>query len=204
MSGSSSSSPPRGTEVSSSRQPAVTRRDKTVSSSSRQAARPAQRTRGRSALARCPAGRAPPRCKDPRPAKPTPRDGRRSGRRPLASFTTAPTVPTLTPCRDVDRGGGRRTQCRHRARRWRWSLVLPRITYSHYLSGPAGPRMFTCPLLRAGAAIQPEPSQRLGAQPLSERGSVLPPSRRRSKAGQPPSWLARSAQLPSRARWATR
>jgi hypothetical protein len=41
-----------------------------------------------------------------------------------------------------------------------------------------------------------------GGQPLSKRGSVLPPSRKRSEAGQPPSWLARSTQPPSRARWA--
>jgi hypothetical protein len=40
MSGSSSSSPPRGTEVSSSRRPRETGRDKTVGSSSRQAASP--------------------------------------------------------------------------------------------------------------------------------------------------------------------
>jgi hypothetical protein len=42
MSGSSSSSPPRGAEVSSSRQPQVATRDKTVGSSSRQVARPAR------------------------------------------------------------------------------------------------------------------------------------------------------------------
>jgi hypothetical protein len=42
MSGSSSSSPPRGTEVSSSRQPQAARRDKNVGSSLRQAARPAR------------------------------------------------------------------------------------------------------------------------------------------------------------------
>jgi hypothetical protein len=42
MSGSSSSSPPRGTEVSSSHRPAVTGRDKTTGSSSCQVARPAR------------------------------------------------------------------------------------------------------------------------------------------------------------------
>jgi hypothetical protein len=42
MSGSSSSSPPHGAEVSSSRRPQVTGRDKTVGSSSRQVAPPAQ------------------------------------------------------------------------------------------------------------------------------------------------------------------
>jgi hypothetical protein len=41
MSGSSSSSPPRGTEVSSSRQPQAVGHDKTVGSSSHQAALPA-------------------------------------------------------------------------------------------------------------------------------------------------------------------
>jgi hypothetical protein len=42
MSGSSSSSPPRGTEVSLSRRPQTAARDKNVGSSSRQVARPAQ------------------------------------------------------------------------------------------------------------------------------------------------------------------
>jgi hypothetical protein len=46
MPGSSSSSPPRGTEVSSSRQPQAAGRDKTVGSSSRQAARPAREDQG--------------------------------------------------------------------------------------------------------------------------------------------------------------
>jgi hypothetical protein len=45
MSGLSSSSPPHGAEVSSSRQPQVAMRDKTVGSSSRQAARPAREDR---------------------------------------------------------------------------------------------------------------------------------------------------------------
>jgi hypothetical protein len=114
---------------------------------------PPERTNGRSALAWCLAERAPPRCRGPRPAKPTPRGGRRSVRRSPASFTTALTIPTPTPCRGVHREGGRQTRCRCRARHRRQSLVLPRGTYSHCLSRAVGPRMFMCPMSQAGGTI---------------------------------------------------
>jgi hypothetical protein len=59
------------------------------------------------------------------PRQANPRGGRRSVRRPSASFSMAPTAPTRIPCRDGDRGGSRRTQCRHRVRRRRWILAPP-------------------------------------------------------------------------------
>jgi hypothetical protein len=72
MSGSSSSSPPRGTEVSSSRRPQATVRNKTVGSSSHLAAPPSERTSGRSAPGLFPAGRVLPSRRDLRPAKSIP------------------------------------------------------------------------------------------------------------------------------------
>jgi hypothetical protein len=52
--------------------------------------------------------------------------------------------------------------------------------------------MFTCPSSPVRATIQPQPSRKSGGQPPSGWGSVLPPSRRRTKAELPPSWEARS------------
>jgi hypothetical protein len=165
---------------------------------------PPEGTSGQSALVRRPAGRARPSHRDLRPAKPTLREGRRSGRRPPTSSTMAPTAPTPTPCRGVVRGESRRTRRRRRAHRRRQSQALPRGICSHCLSGAAVPRMFTCPSSPEGAMVQLRPSWRPGGQPPSKRGSVLLSSRQRTEAGQPPSWLARSAQPPSRARRAAR
>jgi hypothetical protein len=78
MSGSSSSSPPRGAEVSSSRQPQAAARDKTVGSSSRQAARPAREDQ-RTVRPRV----APSRTGAP-PSRPSEKVGGAAGVRPLA------------------------------------------------------------------------------------------------------------------------
>jgi hypothetical protein len=69
-----------------------------------------ERTSGRSGLAWCLVGRALLSHRDQHLAKLTPREDRRSGRRPPTSFTMAPTAPTLTPSRGADRGGSRRTR----------------------------------------------------------------------------------------------
>jgi hypothetical protein len=136
---------------------------------------PPKRTNRRSTLAWRPAGRAPLSRRDPHLAKSTPaREGQTSGRRLPAGFTMAPTAPTLTPCRGADRGGSRRTQRRHRARRRRRIQVLPRRACSHCLSGAAEPQTFTCPSSLAGATIQPRSSRRPGCQPPSKQGSELP------------------------------
>jgi hypothetical protein len=74
---------------------------------------PLEKTSGRSALMWHPAGRAPPSHREPRPAKPILREGRRSGRRPPAKSTMAPTAPTPTPCRGADRGRGHQIRRRH-------------------------------------------------------------------------------------------
>jgi hypothetical protein len=159
---------------------------------------------------RCAAGRVLPSRRDPRPVKSIPREGRRSGRRPPASFMTAPTVPTSTPCKGASRGGGRRTRCRCLARRrWR-SQALPRGACSRCSSGAVEPRMFMCPSSPAGATVQPQSLRRSGEQPPSEQGRVLlllrqqveaeQPPRRQARSAQPSSRQARSVQPPSRAR----
>jgi hypothetical protein len=70
ISGSSSSSPPRGAEVSLSHRPREAKHDKTVGSSSHPAASPAQWTSGRSAPVRRLAERALWSHRDLRPVKP--------------------------------------------------------------------------------------------------------------------------------------
>jgi hypothetical protein len=145
-----------------------------------------KRTSGRSVLVWRPAGQAPPGRRVPRPAKLSPRGGRRSGRRPPANSTTVPTAPTSTPCRGAGRGRSRRTLRRCRACRRRRILVPPRGACSRYLFGAAEPRTFTCPSLPGGAKVQPQPLQRPEGQPPSGRGSVLPPLMRRTETEQPP------------------
>jgi hypothetical protein len=167
MSRSSSSSPPRGDEVSSSRW-------------SREAGH-AQRfllpmwAYDRPALVRCPAERALPSCRDPHHVRSIPRGGRRSDQCPSARYMMAQTIQTLIPCRGVGREGGRRIRRRRQARcRWR-NRALPCGAYSHCLSGVAGPQMSMCPLSQAGAMIQPQSLRKLEGQAPSELGRVLPP-----------------------------
>jgi hypothetical protein len=204
MSGSSSLSPPCATKChhrSGRRRPRVTRM--WASARDKQLALP-ERTSGRSARAWRLAGRVPPSHRGPRPAKLTPRGGRRSVRRPSTSFSMAPTTPTRILCRDTGRGRSRRTRRRHRAHcRW-WILVPPRGACGHYLSGAVEPRTFMFPSSPAGAKDQPRPLQRSEDQPTSGQGSVLPPLRRRIEAEQPPSWRAPSMLPLSRAHQAAR
>jgi hypothetical protein len=148
MSGSSSSSPPRAAEVSSSWRPHATRM--WAQAHGKQLALP-KRTSGRSALAWHPAGQVPTSRIDLRLAQPIPRGGRRSDRPPSANFTMAPTAPTWTPCRGASRGGSRRTRRRHQVRRRWWILAPPRGACSRYLSGAEEPRTFTFPSSPAGA-----------------------------------------------------
>jgi hypothetical protein len=94
MSGSSSSSPSRGTEVSSSRRLQATGRNKTVGSSLRQAA-PSAREDQRTVRPRAvPSGMGASEPQRSAPVKSIPQEGRRSGCRPPASFMMAPTAPT--------------------------------------------------------------------------------------------------------------
>jgi hypothetical protein len=117
-------------------------------------------TSGRSSPVRRPTGRVLPVRKDLRPVKPILRGGRRSDRSPPASSMMARTAPTPTPCRGTGHGGDHWTQRRHRAcRRWR-SQASPRGTCSRFSSGAAEPQTFMCPLLQAGATVQPRPLRR--------------------------------------------
>jgi hypothetical protein len=163
-----------------------------------------ENTSGRSAPARSPAGRAPLGRRVPRPAKLTPRGGRRSGRLPPANSMMVPTAPTPTLCRGAGRGRSRQTLRRRRARRRQWILAPPRGVCSRFLSRAAEPRMFTFPSSPAGAKDQPQRSQRLMDQHPSERGSTLLTLRQRVEAEQPSSQRARSVQPPSKARRAAR
>jgi hypothetical protein len=125
MSGSSSSSVPRGVEVSSLHRPQAARRDKTVGSSSRSAAPPIREDQRMTVLVRRPVGQALSSRRGPRHVKPTLRGDRRKGRRPPAIFTMVRSAPTPTPCKGTGRGEDRRTWRRRRlCRRWK-SLVLP-------------------------------------------------------------------------------
>jgi hypothetical protein len=148
---------------------------------------PPEKTSRRSTILWHPTGLAPPSRRDPRPAKTTLREGRRSSRRPPTTSMMDPTAPTPTLCRGTDCGevfglsvdaertaGGGAKRC---------PVVLA-------ASVVAGPQMFTCPSSSAGATIQPRLSQKTGGQPPSKRGSMLSSLRRQSEAGQPPSWLA--------------
>jgi hypothetical protein len=92
---------------------------------------------------------------------------------PSANFSTVPTAPTQTYCRDVSRGRGRQTRRGDRARRRQWIPTLPPGACSRYLYGAEEPRMFMFPSLLAGAKDQPWPLQRPEDQPSSGQGSTL-------------------------------
>jgi hypothetical protein len=109
MSGSSLSSPPRATEVSSSRRPQMAACDKNVGSSSRQAARPAREDQRTIRTRAEPSRTGAPGRKVPRPAKLSPRGSQRSGHLPFTNSTMVWTVPTATPCRGTGHGRSRRT-----------------------------------------------------------------------------------------------
>jgi hypothetical protein len=157
ISGSSSSSPLCGAEVSSSRR-----------SREAGATRLWGRARvwwlpllewafGRPAPVRRPAGQALPSRQDLRPVRSIPLGGRRSVRCLSANSTTVRIARTLTPCRCAGRGGGRQIRRRRQVRR-RWqNRAPPRGACSRCLSGVAGPRMFMCPLSQVGATVQPRP-----------------------------------------------
>jgi hypothetical protein len=149
MSGSSSSSPPRGAEVLSSRQPPMAARDKKVGSSSRQAARPAQEGQRAVRPRVTPSGTGTPELQRTAPRQADPREGQRSGRLSPASFMMVPTAPTRTPYRGVDHDGSRRTRRQRRACRrrgvWRRPAAPAVITYpgaepqtSMFPSSPTG------------------------------------------------------------------
>jgi hypothetical protein len=171
MSVSSLSSPPRATEVSSSRRPQMAACDKNVGSSSRQAARPAREDQRTIRTRAEPSRTGAPGRKVPRPAKLSPRGSRRSGHLPFANSTMVRTVPTPTPCRGVGHGRSRRTMCRHRARRRQWIPVPPCSACSRYLSRAAEPWTFTCPSSPVGPRSNPGRRRGRRISPCAVRGA---------------------------------
>jgi hypothetical protein len=214
MSGSSSSSPPCSTEVSSSRQPQATGCDKTVGSISRQAAPPVREDQRTVCPRAVPSGmgasesqRSAPRQVDP---------PRRSEERP---------APTRQLCDGSDRPDSDSLQ--RRRSRGRSSDSASTLSAPAVVEPSAAPRRLQPLLIRGSGALDvhvslvtggghgPTPTvAKAGDQPPSKRGRVLPPVRRRDEAeqpprrqaqsAQPPSRRARSAQPPSRARWTAR
>jgi hypothetical protein len=173
-----------------------------------------ERTSGRSGLTRRPAGRAPPSPRDPHLSKPTPpQEGRRSGRRPPASFTMAPIAPTLTPAEvaiagevvglgvDVEHATGGGARCCPAAPAVIAYLGRQSPGRSRVPHRRRGPR--SNPGCRGGRGVSPRASRgtccrRRGGRPKQSSSCVggleasSPPSRARNT--QPPSRACRAAR----------
>jgi hypothetical protein len=147
-------------------------------------------TSGRSAPVRCPAERALPGRRDLCPTKPTLREGRRSDRCLSASFMTAQTGLTPTPCRGAGRRGGRRIRRRRRACRRQRNRVLPCGACSCCLFGAAEPRISMCPSSPAGAMVQLRSLWKSEGQPPSHWGECW-----RRRGGRPKRRSARDSGL---------
>jgi hypothetical protein len=106
-----------------------------------------------------------------------------------ASFMTARTGPTLTPCRGAGREGCHRIWHRHRACRRQWNRVLPHGACSRFLSGAAEPRMSLCPTSPTGAMVQLWPLRKSDGQHPSQWGECCRctgdrPKRRSARDGE--------------------
>jgi hypothetical protein len=175
MSGSSSSSPPRGAEVSSSCRPREVRCDKTVGSSSRPVALPARVGQWSVRSHAAPSGTDTPEPQRPTPVKPTLLEGRRSDRCPSASFMTARTGLTPTPCKHAGRGGGHRISASTPSGPPAAEpSVVPRRLQSLLIRGGGTPDVHVS-LVAEGAMVQLRPLQKLVGRPLSQWRGVLPP-----------------------------
>jgi hypothetical protein len=201
MSGSSTSSPPRTTEVTSSRRPQSTVREKNTSSSSRSAARPA---RGDQRVVRprvVPIGpgapearRDPPRQADP----PRQSKERLSPSRNLFDGSDRPDVDSLQRRRSRVRSTGsastpsapQEADSAAALRRLQslliWGGGALDVHVSHVVGRGQGPTLAVAEVRRSA--------------PPCSRGSAAPLSRWRVEVWQPPSQWASSAQPPSRVR----
>jgi hypothetical protein len=163
------------------RRPRLTRR--CTRARDRQLALP-ERTSGRSALTWRPTRRVPPSCREPHHTKLTPRGGRRSVRRPSASFSMVLTAPTQIPCSGAGRGGSRRTRRRHRARRRWWILAPPHGACSRgrapdvHVSLVAGRGQGPTPVVAEAGGSAPERTrERIAAVDAADRSEAAPESR---------------------------
>jgi hypothetical protein len=182
MSGSSSSSPPRGTELSSSRRPATTGRDKTTGSSSRQVARPAREdqrvVRSRTVPTR--AGVLEPQRSAPRQADPPRRSEERpASARQLYDGSDRPDSDSLQ--RRRSRGRSSDSASTPSAPSVAEPSAAPRCLQSLLIWGGGAPDVHVS-LVAGGAIVQPRPLRRLEEQPPSTWGRVLLPLRRQVEA----------------------
>jgi hypothetical protein len=176
MSGSSSSSPPRGAEVLSSRQLPMAARDKKVGSSSRQAASPAQEGQRAVRPRVAPSGTGTPESQRTAPRQADP--PRRSEERPAST-------------RQLYDGSDRPDSDSLQRRRPRWKssdsasmpsvpqaggLAPPRGACSHYLSGGRSRRRPCFPRRRRGPRTNSDCRRGRGVSPRADGGAS---SRRR-------------------------
>jgi hypothetical protein len=128
-------------------------------------------TSGRSTLAWRPAGWVPPSRRDPHPAKSTPREDQRSGRRLPASSMMAPTTPTPTCCRGADRGGKSSDSASTLSTPPSTEpSAAPRRLQSLLIQGSGAPDVQVS--LVAGGAHDPSPAVAEAREPAPERAGV--------------------------------
>jgi hypothetical protein len=181
MSGSSSSSPPHDTEVSSSRQPQTAARDKTVGSSSRQAARPTREDQRMVRPRAAPSGTGAPESQRSAPCQADP--PRRSEERPasarqLYDGSDRPDSDSLQRCRP--RGKSSDSASTPSAPQAAGSDAVPQRLQSLLIRGGGAPDVRVSLIAGGGARSNPGRLRGKGGQSPSGRGSVLPPLRRRT------------------------
>jgi hypothetical protein len=200
MSGSSSSLTPRDTEVSSLRQPQAAVRDKTVGSSSRQAARPTREDQRTVCPRVAPSGTGASESQRsaPRQADPLSRSEERpASARQLYDGFDRPDSDFLQ--RRRSRGKSSDSVSTPSAPRAAELSAAPRRLQSLLIRGSGAPDVHVS--LVAGGDHSPTPAvAEAGGQPPSKQRCVLSPARWQTEAEPLPSWRAQSAQPPSMAR----
>jgi hypothetical protein len=139
MSGSSMSSPPRATKVTSSRRPQSAAREKITGSSSCSAARPAREDQRVVRPRVAPSGPDAPEVRRGLSRRANPL--RRSEEQPAPSchLFDAETTPARTPCKGANRGRGRQARRRRRVHRRRRIPTPPCDVSGLCISGAAEP-----------------------------------------------------------------
>jgi hypothetical protein len=201
---SSLSSPPRGVEVSSSRQPQAATHDKSAGPSSCQVARPAREDQWTIHPRAAHGGTS---ASEPQRSAPHQDDPpRRSEDRPATAHqlydgSDRPDSDSLQRLRSRARSSDSASTTS--APLMAEPSTAPRRLQSLLIRGGGAPDVHVS-LIAAGGTIHLRPSRRPGSQPPSRRGNEPLPRWRQTEAKQPPSRRGRSAQPPSRARRGTR